>query len=99
MQRVVGYFRDSQNNEPASVYRFEISLPHGSKAVEIENLLPNDRQSLQTTKVVELSEGLSDGHLFYNFRGRSVLISGRLYRGQEYDSVTETYNFTISPRG
>lgn len=99
VRKIVGYYRDVQNGDLAPVFRYEINLPPGSKAVEIEKYLPTDRQSLQLTEVVDTSEGLSDGALFYNFRGRSVLINGRFYRGRDNQPVTETYNFTISPRG
>jgi len=49
--------------------------------------------------VIELSRGLADERLFYNFWGRSVMVNGQIHHGNDAKRVTETYNFTISPRG
>jgi prepilin-type N-terminal cleavage/methylation domain-containing protein len=50
--------------------------------------------------VVELAEGLADGNLFFNGRtGRSITINGEIFHGNRAQIVSNTYNFTIFPRG
>ena len=51
--------------------------------------------------MIELSEGLSDGRLFHNFYGRSVMVNGEIIQdtGKGARVASNTYNFTISPRG
>lgn len=99
VKRIVGYFRDPDNQSFSPINRFELSLPHGSKAVDLESYLPSNPSYINFKEVVDTSEGLSDGALFYNFRGRSVLVNGRFYRGRNDQPITETYKFTVSPRG
>jgi len=53
----------------------------------------------ESTNVVQLSEGLADGRLFYNFKNRTVMINGKIIHGNQAKWVTDTYNFSISPRG
>ena len=49
--------------------------------------------------VVELARGLANQSLFYNHLGRSVVVNAQIIRGSIVKEVTDTYNFTISPRG
>jgi len=49
--------------------------------------------------VVELARGLANQSLFYNHLGRSVVVNAQIIRGSVVKEVTDTYNFTISPRG
>jgi len=49
--------------------------------------------------VVELARGLANQSLFYNHLGRSVVMNAQIIRGSVVKEVTDTYNFTISPRG
>ena len=65
----------------------------------IESLIPAISTVGTHETIVELSEGLADGKLFYNFRERSIMVNGQIYHGNDYKRVTDTYNFTISPRG
>ncbi len=53
----------------------------------------------ESAEVVELSEGLANGRLFYNFQNRTVMINGKIIHGNQAKWVTDTYNFSISPRG
>jgi hypothetical protein len=51
-----------------------------------------------------MSKGLANGRLFYNIRSKSVMVNGQIiHRGglgkTRYERATNTYNFTISPRG
>lgn len=101
IERIVGYFRDvSSADEDAvgPVRKFErIFSPASSSSVE--DLIPSAASLASSQEVVELSRGLSNGKLFYNFWGKSIMLNGQIYHGNDAKRVTETYNFTISPRG
>jgi len=63
----------------------------------LDELYPeSDRDSHGT--VVELSEGLADERLFYNFGGRTIMVNGKIVHGVQAKRVTDTYNFTIATR-
>lgn len=97
----VAYFRavDAEGAEAlAPVRRYEVTFAN-AKSGDLEALLPEVDNLLLADEVVELSRGLADGRLFYNFWGRSVMVNGQIHHGNAAKRVTETYNFTISPRG
>jgi len=48
--------------------------------------------------VVEMSEGLANHRLFYNFGKSTIMVNGKIIHGVEAKRVTDTYNFTISTR-
>lgn len=101
IKEFVAYYRApelSGDDELAPVRRYE-QVFEDSKAVEIESLLPTRSEFLISDQVIELSKGLADERLFYNFWGRSVMVNGQIHHGNEAKRVTETYNFTVSPRG
>lgn len=50
-------------------------------------------------QVVELSRGLADGKLFYNYLDRSIMIKAEIIHGNVAKRITDTYNYTVSPRG
>jgi len=55
---------------------------------------PNRRE------VVQLARGLATENLFFNSRlGRSITVNGEIYHGNANRRVTNTYNFTVAPRG
>ncbi len=102
IERFVAYYRLSVDGGVeggfSPVRRLERNFESGSSE-PIEALLPEESELAQADEVIELSRGLADGRLFYNFWGRSVMINGQIYHGNKAKRVTETYNFTISPRG
>lgn len=101
ISRIVYYFRAIQSDdvdELAPVRRYEQSIPSGSDSA-LEALLVDSSVLLDAPEIVELSRGLANGDLFYNFWGKSVMLNGQIYHGNEAKRVTETYNFTVSPRG
>jgi len=101
IRRIVGYYRDVPSGQPDArgpVRRFDLSYNPASSQT-LEDLLPSSSQLSLSPTVIELSEGMSDGRLFYNFQERSVMVNGQIYHGNDAKRVTETYNFTISPRG
>ncbi len=104
IQRIVGYYRSPENpNDPTSrgpVRRFERTFSPSSALTAIE-LIPATSTLESWPQVIELSQGLSDGKLFHNFYGRSVMVKGEIVQGTGAGSriATNTYNFTVSPRG
>jgi len=101
---IIGYYRapvdPSNPTSMGPVRKFEISFSPASTA-PLESLLPDESliNSSNFPKIIELSEGLADGNLFYNFWNKSIVVNGKIIHGNEAKRVTETYNFTISPRG
>lgn len=49
--------------------------------------------------VVQLSRGLSDGQLFFNYLDRSIMVKAQIIHGNMAKRITDTYNYTVSPRG
>lgn len=75
-----------------------------SASVTVESLLPPATlgwaQHKDFTKVVNDVRGLTlDGSLYQNFQNRSVLVRAKVLHGNQAKRVTNTYNFTITPRG
>ncbi|MDF3059513.1 MAG: hypothetical protein K0R17_3728, partial [Rariglobus sp.] len=67
-------------------------------------LLPATSTAQTNEEVIELSKNIGTEQLFYNFYGRSVMVKcdiiHRTNTGKNrYERATNTYNFTISPRG
>lgn len=105
--RVVGYYRAPSNpsdpNSTGPVRKFDRTISPPSSAA-IHTLLPATSTFATNPEVLELSRGLANGRLFYNVRGKSIMINGEIiHRGglatSRYQYATNTYNFTISPRG
>jgi len=66
----------------------------------VEGLIPAFNQLVpESRQVVAFSEGLSDGRLFFNFQNRTAMINGKILHGNRAKWITDTYNFSISPRG
>lgn len=101
----------SSDANKVPVLRFErrFALPSatvaGTRASEttirnvVADILATDNRD-NGTIVVELARGLADQRLFFNSRlGRSITINGEIYHGNRAREVSNTYNFTIHPRG
>jgi hypothetical protein len=43
--------------------------------------------------------GLSNGYSFYNYENKSIITRAKILHGNLAKRVTNTYNFTITPRG
>lgn len=108
VERIVGYFREPQDLDDVSnvgpVLKFDTSFNTpvdigDSGSNELEDLFPSSSDSGDFEQVVELSKGLANGKLFYNFEKKSIMVNGQIYHGLSGNRVTDTYNFTISPRG
>ncbi|MCX6953736.1 MAG: prepilin-type N-terminal cleavage/methylation domain-containing protein [Verrucomicrobia bacterium] len=107
IKQIIVYFRapadPSDPNSTGPVRRLirDISPP---RADPVWRLIPSDLNPADYPEVVELSRGLANGKLFYNFYDRSIIVKGEIiHRGGMINSrnasATNTYNFTVSPRG
>ena len=108
VDRIVGYFRESTNLDDVTnvgpVQKFDVSFNSpvdisDSGTSKLEDLFPASSSSGSYEEVVELSKGLANGRLFYNFEKKSIMVNGQIYHGQSGSRITDTYNFTVSPRG
>lgn len=97
--RIVGYYRNATSSTVGPVLKFERDYSP-STTTTLADLLPAISTIGGHAEVVELSKGLSSGRLFYNFLDRSIMIKGEFQnKGTSTRDATNTYNFTISPRG
>lgn len=71
----------------------------GEHVDQLERTLAGLSVSGNYPTVVQLSRGLSDGQLFYNYFDRSILIKAQIIHGNVAKRITDTYNYTVSPRG
>lgn len=107
VNRIVGYYRapldPSNATSEGPVRKFDLRISPSSSA-SIYTLLPSTSTYSTNDEVIEMSKGLANGRLFYNVRGKSVMVNGQIiHRGglgkTHYERATNTYNFTVSPRG
>lgn len=101
--KLVGYYRSPADPDDVDsegpVRRFETTFSP-SVSGQAWELLPDSDTATEHPELLELSQGLADGKLFYNFRDRSVMVKGKIiHRGNLARRATNTYNFTVSPRG
>lgn len=104
IQRMIGYYRSPEDpTDPGSegpVLKFDVGIPSADRFEDLEYLIQTHAGVASShDQVIELSEGLADGRLFYNFWNKSVMINGKIVHGNAAKRVTNTYNFTISTRG
>ncbi|MFH1497012.1 MAG: prepilin-type N-terminal cleavage/methylation domain-containing protein [Verrucomicrobiota bacterium] len=82
-----------------------ITLPATlDSAVTIESLLPPATSAWATDSrfkllVKDVGGLTADGYQYENFQNRSILVRLRILHGNQAKRVTNTYNFTITPRG
>jgi hypothetical protein len=75
-----------------------------SSSLPLFQLIPDIPDPTIYPIVVQLSQDVATGKLFYDYHDRSIIVKGNiLQRGGLLNSVhataTDTYNFTVSPRG
>ena len=109
IKKIILYYRTVTGSEngaevgPVMRWERDFSSDPVTDADEIfalESLIPPYTDLLsESQRVVAFSEGLSDGRLFYNFQNRTAMINGRILHGNQAKWITDTYNFSISPRG
>ena len=106
VEKIVGYYRNSTDidelTDVGPVKRFEVNfmtpIDVTASNSPLESLIPFP-SAVKSTDLLELSKGTANGKLFYNFGNKSVMVNGQIYHGNSSQRVTDTYNFTISPRG
>ena len=107
VERIVGYYRSSGTVDDLTnvgpVMKFDISYGTpidvtASSSLTLETLIPSPG-SVVAEEILELSRGTANGKLFYNFGNKSAMINGQIYHGNLTTRITDTYNFTVSPRG
>lgn len=103
VSRLVGYYRDPADASIATnqgpVRTFDITIKPSSSAA-VWTLLPAASTMHTNPKVLQLSVGLANHLLFYNYYNRSIMVKGEIFHsGSLIKGATNTYNFTVSPRG
>lgn len=101
--KIVAYFRAPTNPASATstgpVRRMTLDITPSS-TLPVWQLIPEISNPSLYPEVIELSRGLANGKLFYNFYSRAIIVKGEiLHRGSLVKQATNTYNFTVSPRG
>jgi prepilin-type N-terminal cleavage/methylation domain-containing protein len=103
IERIIVYFRAPTNpSDPTSTgpVRRLIHEVSDDASSSVWKNIPEITNPSAYPEVVELSRGLANGKLFYNFYSRSIIVKGEiLHRGSQTKQATNTYNFTVSPRG
>lgn len=107
LNRLVGYFRiiedDAEGTGP--VRRFERtltaaeSLTWENQTVTLESFIPLADTASDWPIVVELARGQADGRLFYALNSEAVIVNAQILHGNKAKRITDTYNFTVLPRG
>lgn len=99
IERIVCYFREVTDTDAnkGPVMKMDITVTGADQYKNPEELIPSS--ATNATQVVELTEGLADGKLFYRFRKDAVMVNGVIEHGNAAKRITDTYNFTISTRG
>jgi prepilin-type N-terminal cleavage/methylation domain-containing protein len=79
------------------------TVPQPTGTTTIEALLPPATlayaQRSNHRIVLNDVNGLSNGLSFLNYQNRSILVRTKIVHGNQAKRVTNTYNFTITPRG
>lgn len=104
IERLIAYYRTEEQEVEGGalagpVRKLVVDVPEDLQQEPIETILPTESELLTAEVVLELSEGLANGRLFYNFGNGSMMVNGKIIHGNRAKEVTDTYNFTISPRG
>jgi len=104
VDKVVGYYRDTgkENIGPVQTFTIEYSTPvniGSTGSSTLEGLFADSSSFTSTDQVLELTKGLARGRLFYNFENNAIMVNGQIYHGKNEIRYSDTYNFTISPRG
>lgn len=103
VSRLVGYYRDpadpNSTTSQGPVRTFDMTISPSSSAA-VWTLLPATSTMHTNTQVLQLSIGLANNKLFYNYYDRSIMVKGEIFHsGSLIKGATNTYNFTVSPRG
>jgi len=69
----------------------------GSDGNSVEELIAANGTNYNV--IANRVRGLSDGRMFWMMNRESIMVSAEIFHGNDARRVTNTYNFTISPRG
>ncbi len=107
--RIIIFAREAgpeQSEGPVWRYERNYALPDAESAGTdssqhtVRGLVTDILSAGERRQVLQLSRGLADERLFFYSRlGESVVVNGEIYHGNDHRRTTNTYNFTISPRG
>ncbi len=103
ISRLIGYFRAPDASGTGPVRKFDLPITPSS-SLPLWQLIPEISNPAIYPQVIELSRGLANGKLFYNFYDKAIIVKGEIiHRGGMVNTknatATNTYNFTVSPRG
>jgi prepilin-type N-terminal cleavage/methylation domain-containing protein len=97
LEKIIGlYLNANEATSEGSLQSFTVTNINDNKTME-ENL-PSATKMGTHDVVVSSVKGLIDGDIFYNFGGRSIMMSATIAHINGAIKETNTYNFTITPR-
>lgn len=112
--RLVGYYREESTSHadgrgPVKTFTLELDGQDGRPGplltstvgtqLAYTNVINNHRHLFQPRVVTQLARGLADERLFFVLQRPAIMVKAEIYHGNDFRRVTNTYNFTISPRG
>ncbi len=105
--RLTAYIREVPPGADAGpVVRYEQTFPMDNNSRvgtgstnTAESMAAAMLTSVTPREVLQLSRGLADERLFINYAGRSIVVNGEILHGNNNRRLTNTYNFTVTPRG
>lgn len=101
IMRIGVFYREEveDGNGPVKFFEIDYSSTGGKRASAntVEGLV--NAYNGNSRVIVQLAKGLADKSLFYQMNKESVLVKAEIFHGNNAKKVTNTYNFTISPRG
>jgi prepilin-type N-terminal cleavage/methylation domain-containing protein len=103
ISRIICYFRSVDSTGTGPVRKFDLPITPSS-SLPVWQLIPEINDPNIYPIVVELSRDIGNQRLFYNFQDRAIIVNGQIVqRGGALNTIhfnaTNTYNFTVSPRG
>jgi prepilin-type N-terminal cleavage/methylation domain-containing protein len=97
LEKIIGiYLNANESSSNGSLQSFTVTDIDNTKSME-ENLPTSSKMGSHDIVVQDVT-GLIDGDVFYNFGGRSIMLSATLAHENGAIKETNTYNFTITPR-
>lgn len=103
IEKIIGYYREiSDPDDPDAtgpVYCFNLTITGSDQEKQLETLLPSYATFGTHRQILEVAQGLANGDLFLNSWGKALMVNFKIIHGNDAKEITDTYNFTISPRG
>lgn len=95
IEKIVGYYRDAATG---TIKTFTRNYSPAS-ASALESLIPAVSEVGTFRDIANDLEGLSGGKIFHNYKSSSIIVDANIIQGHDVKPVTNTYTFTITPRG